>query len=36
VSRGVVALEVDSQPVPGCVAPADRLRDGSVVTVRLG
>jgi len=36
VSRGVVVLEVDSQPVPGCVAPADQLRDGSVVTVRMG
>lgn len=36
VSRGVVAVEVDSRPVPGNVAPADVLRDGSVVTVRMG
>ncbi len=36
VSRGVVAMDVDGSPVPGCLAPADRLRDGSVVTVRMG
>lgn len=36
VSRGVAGMEVDGVPVPGCLAPAERLRDGSVVTVRLG
>jgi N,N'-diacetylchitobiose phosphorylase len=36
VSHGVAVLEVDGQPVPGCVAPADLLRDGSVVAVRMG
>ncbi len=36
VSRGVVALDVDGRAVEGCVAPADLLRDGSVVSVRLG
>ena len=36
VSRGVVALDVDGTPVEGCVAPAGLLRDGSVVTARLG
>jgi cellobiose phosphorylase len=36
VSRGVAAMEVDGVPVSGCVAPDALLRDGSVVTVRLG
>ena len=36
VTRGVVGLEVDGHAVAGTVAPAERLRDGSVVTVRLG
>ena len=36
VSRGVEAIEVDSQPVAGTVVPAERLVDGSVVTVRMG
>jgi cellobiose phosphorylase len=36
VSRGVVVLEVDGRPVPGNVAPAGLLRDGSVLTVRMG
>jgi len=29
-------MEVDGVPVSGCVAPDALLRDGSVVTVRLG
>jgi len=36
VSRGVAVLEVDGIPVEGTVAPASLLRDGSVVTVRMG
>lgn len=36
VSRGVAALEVDGAALPGCVAPADLLHDGAVVTVRMG
>jgi len=36
VSRGVVSLEVDGVPVAGTVAPVELLRDGAVVTVRLG
>jgi len=36
VSRGVAALDVDGVAVPGCVAPAGLLRDGAVVTVRMG
>ena len=36
VSQGVVGLEVDGRPVAGTVAPAQWLRDGSVVTVRMG
>ncbi|HEY3438104.1 MAG TPA: glycosyl hydrolase family 65 protein [Actinotalea sp.] len=36
VSRGVVALEVDGIRVEGTVAPAELLRDGAVVSVRLG
>lgn len=36
VSRGVVAMTVDGVPVAGCVAPDALLRDGSVVSVRLG
>ena len=36
VSRGVVALDVDGTRVNGTVAPAELLRDGSVVTVVLG
>jgi len=36
VSRGVVHLEVDGKAVVGTVAPVALLRDGAVVSVRLG
>ncbi len=36
VSRGVAELAVDGVAQPGCLAPDALLRDGSVVTVRMG
>jgi cellobiose phosphorylase len=36
VCRGVKTLTVDGKTVPGCVVPADRLKDGSKIVAVLG
>jgi N,N'-diacetylchitobiose phosphorylase len=36
VSSGVVELSIDGLPVPGNLAPVGKLRDGSIIRVRLG
>ncbi|HZL44940.1 MAG TPA: glycosyl hydrolase family 65 protein [Opitutaceae bacterium] len=36
VCRGVKILTVDGKTVPGCVVPADRLKDGTKIVATLG